>query len=409
MASRDAFDSLNRITGLAPMSAPAFEGADPIMVTPFRVAEAAAASLGFGAAVVSEIWRLRGGERQNISVDLNAAAASLLSFMFLKRAGQGFVRPAADAPTVGLYRCHDGRWIHLHGGFPRQWPRMLDMLNADDSRTAVAEAAARWNSLALEECDRLPQSRRRSRAPAGGMEGQRAGPRARQYAADRAQEDRRRAAVAAARLAVSPGRRARARSDARARGPDLRAHAGVLWRGSAERARRTARHDRDVRSRHRPREAFDLPRSREAGAMRRRCGAWCAARISSSIPIGRARSRSSASRRPRSPISRAESPMYRSPATAITVRGRSGAAGNNSRNRRPDSPRSRASSPRGAGKQRVSGTGADSGSRVRLHHGLSCGGGRGGRNAASYPRGRKLARAGLAVRDRDVAAVAGPH
>ncbi len=137
MASRDAFDSLNRITGLAPMSAPAFEGADPIMVTPFRVAEAAAASLGFGAAVVAEIWRLRGGERQNISVDLNAAAASLLSFMFLKRGGHGFVRPAADAPTVGLYRCQDGRWIHLHGGFPRQWPRMLDLLNADDSRTAV--------------------------------------------------------------------------------------------------------------------------------------------------------------------------------------------------------------------------------------------------------------------------------
>ena len=55
MAPRDAFDSLNRITGLAPMSAPVFEGADPIMVTPFRIAEAAAASLSFGAAVATEI------------------------------------------------------------------------------------------------------------------------------------------------------------------------------------------------------------------------------------------------------------------------------------------------------------------------------------------------------------------
>jgi crotonobetainyl-CoA:carnitine CoA-transferase CaiB-like acyl-CoA transferase len=151
MAPRDAFDGLNRITGLAPMSTPAFEGADPIMVTPFRVAEAAAASLGFSAAVAAEIWRLRGGERQTISIDLNAAAASLLSFMFLKRDGQGFERPAANAPAVGLYRCHDGRWIHLHGGFPRQWPRMLDLLNADDTRPDVAISAARWNSFALEE------------------------------------------------------------------------------------------------------------------------------------------------------------------------------------------------------------------------------------------------------------------
>src|SRR5215472_14765307 len=144
MGPRDAFDSLNRITGLAPMCAPVFEGADPVMATPFRVAEAAAASLGFSAAVASEIWRLRGGERQNIAIDLNAAASSLLSFMFLKRNGRGFVRPAADAPTVALYRCQDGRWIHLHGGFPHQWPRMLDLLNAEDSKTAVAEAAARW-------------------------------------------------------------------------------------------------------------------------------------------------------------------------------------------------------------------------------------------------------------------------
>src|SRR3569832_1417749 len=151
MAPRDAFDSLNRITGLAPMSAPVFDGVDPIMVTPFRVAEAAAASLGFGAAVASEIWQLRGGERQTISIDLSAAAASLLSFMFLKRDGQSCDRPAATAPSVGLYRCQDGRWIHLHGGFPRQWLRMLDLLNSDDTRPDVAEAAARWNSFALEE------------------------------------------------------------------------------------------------------------------------------------------------------------------------------------------------------------------------------------------------------------------
>ena len=43
MSSRKAFEFLNRITGLAPLSAPAFEGADPILVTPFRAAEGAAA------------------------------------------------------------------------------------------------------------------------------------------------------------------------------------------------------------------------------------------------------------------------------------------------------------------------------------------------------------------------------
>jgi crotonobetainyl-CoA:carnitine CoA-transferase CaiB-like acyl-CoA transferase len=151
MAPRKSFDYLNRITGLAPITAPSFEGEDPIIPTPFAAGEAAAASLGLSAAIAGEIWRLRGGDRQTIGVDLKAAAASLLSFSFAKRNGQGFVRPAQDAPTVGLYRCQDGRWIHLHGGFPRQWPRMLDLLNAADTKESVANAVVKWNSAALED------------------------------------------------------------------------------------------------------------------------------------------------------------------------------------------------------------------------------------------------------------------
>src|ERR1700744_1937141 len=100
MAPRKAFEFLNRITGLAPLSAPDFTGADPIVPTPFHVADAAAASLGLSAAPAAEIWRLRGGDKQSLSIDLKAAAASLLSFMFVKRDGQPFVRPAHDGPTV---------------------------------------------------------------------------------------------------------------------------------------------------------------------------------------------------------------------------------------------------------------------------------------------------------------------
>jgi len=151
MSPRKAFEYLNRITGIAPLTAPAFHGADPILPTPFRAAEAGSAALGLSAAIAGEIWRLRGGDKQAISLDLKAAAASLLSFSHIRRNGQSLPRPAADAPAIGLYRCGDGRWIQLHGGFPRQYPRMLDLLNAANTREAVAHAAVKWNAYALED------------------------------------------------------------------------------------------------------------------------------------------------------------------------------------------------------------------------------------------------------------------
>ncbi len=151
MSVADAFASLNRIAGLAPLRAPAFEDNDPLIPTPFRVASAAGAALGLGASGANEIWRLRGGDQQDISVDLKAAAASLLSFALLKLNGQTVPRPSEAKPTVAIHRAADGRWIHLHGGFPHHEQRTLDLLNASNTQDGVAQGVANWNAAALED------------------------------------------------------------------------------------------------------------------------------------------------------------------------------------------------------------------------------------------------------------------
>ncbi len=151
MTTRDAFASLNRIADIAPLRSPSFEGDDPIVPTPFRVARAAGAALGLGAAAANEIWRLRGGGQQDIVVDLKAAAASLVSFSLLRLNGEAVPRPADTKPTVGLYRAGDGHWIYLHGGFPHLEMRTLDLLNADNTAEAIADSVSRWNAFALEE------------------------------------------------------------------------------------------------------------------------------------------------------------------------------------------------------------------------------------------------------------------
>lgn len=151
MTASDAFASLKRIAGLAPLRAPQFTGADPVIPTPFRVGDAAAAALGLAGSGANEIWRLRGGDNQDMAVDVASAATSLVSFALLRRNGERVPRPAENNPTVGLYRGNCGRWIHLHGGFPHLAARTLDLLNADNTRESVADRVAGWNALALED------------------------------------------------------------------------------------------------------------------------------------------------------------------------------------------------------------------------------------------------------------------
>jgi len=151
MTAAEAFASLNRIVDVAPLRAPAFSGSDPLLPTPFPVATAAAAALGLGASMAGEIWRLRGGSQQDIGIDLNAAAASLVSFALLRLDGKHVPRPADANATVGIYRGGDGRYIHLHGGFPHLEKRTLDLLNTENSVDGIAEAVAKWNAFALED------------------------------------------------------------------------------------------------------------------------------------------------------------------------------------------------------------------------------------------------------------------
>ena len=58
---------------------------------------------------------------------------------------------AAGSPTTSLYPAQDGRWIHLHGGFPHQRQGLLALLGCDDRRDAIAAAVLGWEAQALED------------------------------------------------------------------------------------------------------------------------------------------------------------------------------------------------------------------------------------------------------------------
>src|SRR5690349_17164719 len=64
----------------------------------------------------SEIWKLKGGDKQKISIDTFHAYLSLSSVIFLRQNGYTLFPWDPKYPTLGLYETKDGREIFLHGG-----------------------------------------------------------------------------------------------------------------------------------------------------------------------------------------------------------------------------------------------------------------------------------------------------
>jgi crotonobetainyl-CoA:carnitine CoA-transferase CaiB-like acyl-CoA transferase len=149
MTPQAAFEALIRAAGIAPLPMPDFDGVENVVPSPFPIATAVASALGYTGAAAAEIWRFRGGDKQEVGVDLKAAAA--LAVPEYKLNGM-MVRPQLPPSAVtGFYQSADGHWLHLHGGFPHLKLRTLDLLNAKDTSASVLEAVAKWNALALED------------------------------------------------------------------------------------------------------------------------------------------------------------------------------------------------------------------------------------------------------------------
>ncbi len=125
-------------------------GTDPLLPTPFRINETAAASLAAVGLAASDLWKLRTGRTQQVSVDTRHATASLRSSKYMTMDG----KPAGAErhPIMGVYPAKNGRWSYLHCNFPNHRDAALKVLGVDEEDgEAVRMAVANWDALELEE------------------------------------------------------------------------------------------------------------------------------------------------------------------------------------------------------------------------------------------------------------------
>ncbi len=115
-------------------------GSEPALPSSYRVGAAAQVSIAAATLAAAELWRLRTGHRQGVSVDMRHAAAEFRSERYLRVAGKSPAEPWD--PIARTYRCGDGRWVRLHTNFPHHRDGVLKLLGCAYDREAVAAALA---------------------------------------------------------------------------------------------------------------------------------------------------------------------------------------------------------------------------------------------------------------------------
>jgi hypothetical protein len=126
--SRRALAEIWRAAGHSEAALEAIDltGAEPVLPSSFPVGSAAQATIAAAAMAAGEVWRLRTGRRQRVSVDIRSAAIEFRSERYLRVDGRPPVEHHDE--IAGLYRCGDGRWVRLHTNLPHHRDGVLAML-----------------------------------------------------------------------------------------------------------------------------------------------------------------------------------------------------------------------------------------------------------------------------------------
>jgi crotonobetainyl-CoA:carnitine CoA-transferase CaiB-like acyl-CoA transferase len=123
-------------------------GEEPQLPSSFRVAAAAQTSIAAAGLAAAHIWKLRGGQGQEIAVDMRHAVVECRSERYL-RLDDTPPPPAWDA-IAGIYETRGQRFVRLHTNFPHHRDAVCRVLNCKTERDDVQAALMNWDAEAFE-------------------------------------------------------------------------------------------------------------------------------------------------------------------------------------------------------------------------------------------------------------------
>ena len=134
-----------------------FTGEDPILPSKHRLGAIMSLAMMGAAAATQIFYRMRGGEAQDLSVDLRTAVGHInpLVAYIPKLGGIGyqlqFGDPRVNPMSFGIYPTRDDRWYLPTAAYPMSIPQWLELLKCNLNPKSVGNAIAQWNALDLED------------------------------------------------------------------------------------------------------------------------------------------------------------------------------------------------------------------------------------------------------------------
>jgi crotonobetainyl-CoA:carnitine CoA-transferase CaiB-like acyl-CoA transferase len=159
--SFDPAEHLDRLLADAGLSAAStggevtFTGSDPIVASRLRLGACIGIPIMGGAVAAAALWKLRGGQSQDLTLDLRQAIHGITPNAFWHPTLNGESPPAplvADDPfLLDSYRTKDGKTVMSSGVYPHQVVRWCQFLDVPPDRGRVAQAIAQWDAGDLED------------------------------------------------------------------------------------------------------------------------------------------------------------------------------------------------------------------------------------------------------------------
>jgi len=123
-------------------------GQEPQLPSSFRVAAAAQTSIAAAGLAAAQVWKLRSGQSQHVTVDMRHAVVECRSERYLRVDGKP--PPPTWDVIAGVYKTGDQRFVRLHTNFPHHRDGVCQVLNCKPERTEVQAALMQWDAEAFE-------------------------------------------------------------------------------------------------------------------------------------------------------------------------------------------------------------------------------------------------------------------